>query len=191
MFSELTLSTITFYLSRLILFGLLIIASYTDWRDRKIYNRHTISAFLLGLGLAALGGFPRELGEAALGSLVAFGIFFFLFVFGLMGGGDAKLAAAIGALIGYPAILDALFWGTMVGGVYALTVLLVRGGLWENVKQVFYCFWNFIYSRQVSIPKPKESKKIPYGICLSAGTLLALVLRYTYDQSVLNYLIGY
>ena len=43
-----------------------------------------------------------------------------------MGIGDVKLAAAGGALLGYPLILRGLFWGILAGGCAALLLLASR-----------------------------------------------------------------
>lgn len=42
------------------------------------------------------------------------------------GGGDAKLIAAVGALLGPVGLLFALFWTAVAGGVLAL-IAMVRG----------------------------------------------------------------
>jgi leader peptidase (prepilin peptidase)/N-methyltransferase len=43
-----------------------------------------------------------------------------------MGMGDVKLMAASGALVGYPLILQSMFWGVVTGGVAALVLLLTK-----------------------------------------------------------------
>ncbi len=65
---------------------------------------------------------------AAIGLAVAGGIFLLLAILGrdALGLGDVKLAAAIGALAGFPVALVGLFVGIMAGGVAALFLLLTR-----------------------------------------------------------------
>ena len=41
-------------------------------------------------------------------------------------GGDVKLAAALGALLGYPLVLPGLVLGVIAGGLAALLLLLTR-----------------------------------------------------------------
>ena len=43
-----------------------------------------------------------------------------------MGGGDVKLAGLIGLLVGYPGVVVALYGAVVVGGVVAISLLLVR-----------------------------------------------------------------
>jgi prepilin signal peptidase PulO-like enzyme (type II secretory pathway) len=64
----------------------------------------------------------------AIGLLAAGGFFFLLALLtrGAMGLGDVKLAAATGALVGWPAMVAALLLGILAGGVAALLLLLTR-----------------------------------------------------------------
>ena len=178
MLTEFDIQKLGFYLSHLVLLVLIVISSYTDLKFRKIYNRHTIPSLLVGMFLATLVNFPGGLWNAILASLVAFTVFFVMFALGIMGGGDVKLVAAVGALIGYPCILDALFWGIMCGGVYAILSLLKRKALVSTLKQIFIFIWNLFIWRIVTPPNLKESKKIPYGLCIASGTIIALVMKY-------------
>lgn len=188
---EFNTSTIGFYLAHLILLGLLIISSYTDWKYRKIYNKVTVTCFLAGLLLSVLYDFPGSLGNALLASSVAFAIFFIMFTLGQMGGGDVKLATAIGALTGFPFILNVLLWAIIAGGIYAIAVLLLRGGLWENIKRVCFFVWNLIFWRKVSSLFPRSSDRIPYGLCISAGTLIALFLKYANYPALNSWIINF
>ena len=43
---------------------------------------------------------------------------------GAMGRGDTKLAAVIGLMRGFPAVVSALIAGILIGGLMALTLLL-------------------------------------------------------------------
>lgn len=181
------LSKLAFYLSHIVLFGLLVACSYTDWRYRKIYNKITVPAILVGLVLSAMTNFPQGLWNALFACAVGFFLFFILFVFGWMGGGDVKLIAAIGALTGYPFIIDALFFGIIFGGVYAALVLLVRGGLWETIKSVLLFLWNLILWRYAQPMHSNNSIKIPYGLCLSAGTAIAFGLKYFNNPGIYNF----
>jgi prepilin peptidase CpaA len=177
MLTELNIAETGFYLSHFLLFSLLAISSYTDWKYRKIYNKVTVSGLLAGLFLSAFGNFPYSLGNALLASAVAFAIFFILFMLGQMGGGDVKLVAAIGAFSGFPLILNVLLWGIIAGGVYALLASLWRGKLWENIKRALLVLGNLVFWRSVSSFNISSAQKIPYGICISAGTVIAFFLK--------------
>jgi len=106
--------------------GLVLVATVFDLRRREVPD--TISVLLLGWAvLAAMlrldgRGWGAMLAGLAAGLLCS-GSFF---VLGGLGGGDVKLIAALGAVLGHPAIWPALFWIALAGAVFAI-VALVRG----------------------------------------------------------------
>jgi prepilin signal peptidase PulO-like enzyme (type II secretory pathway) len=63
-----------------------------------------------------------------IGLLAAGGFFFLLALLtrGAMGLGDVKLAAATGALVGWPTVIAALILGIVAGGLAALFLLLTH-----------------------------------------------------------------
>ena len=85
----------------------------------------------------AVAGSPLWPGLGLLSSLegaaVGFALFFVLALFarfafgeGALGDGDVTLAAAIGAICGYPLVILALALGAFLGGLGAILVVLVR-----------------------------------------------------------------
>jgi prepilin peptidase CpaA len=106
--------------------ALVLVATVFDLRSREVPD--TISVLLLGwaVAVAALrldgNGWASMLAGLCVG-LLASGSFFAL---GGLGGGDVKLIAALGAVLGHPAIWSALFWTALAGGGCAL-IALIRG----------------------------------------------------------------
>jgi prepilin signal peptidase PulO-like enzyme (type II secretory pathway) len=82
-----------------------------------------------GLALAAsfVPGLPGP-ASALVGGLAGFGLFIALALLGrgAMGMGDVKLAGVIGLMLGYPAGLQALAVGILMGGLAAVGMLLAR-----------------------------------------------------------------
>jgi leader peptidase (prepilin peptidase)/N-methyltransferase len=87
--------------------------------------------------LIAVAGSPLWPGLGLLGSIegaaIGFALFFVLALFarfafgeGALGDGDVTLAAAIGAICGYPLVILALALGAFLGGMGAILVVLVR-----------------------------------------------------------------
>jgi len=66
--------------------------------------------------------------SAALGALIGGGLFWVLAWIGQggLGMGDVKFMAAEGALLGFPLILQGMFWGILFGGVAALILLATK-----------------------------------------------------------------
>lgn len=97
--------TLTFTIA----FLLLLIATACDFRSREIPD--WISIVIAGVAIVAstagwLGiGLPWVIAGGAVGLLIGFGLFYFA----ELGGGDAKLIAALGLLLGPVGILIMLF----------------------------------------------------------------------------------
>jgi prepilin peptidase CpaA len=177
---NLELSNIWLILSNIVLLGLITISAFTDIKYRKIYNKITLPSLLTGLILGLLISHRTVFPSRLIGLAVGFGVFFIMFISGYMGGGDVKLVAAIGALIGFPLIIDAIFFGVFSGGLYAIIILLKKGLLWKHLKSVFLFIFSFIIPwRQTHSLKTESSMKIPYGLCISVGTLIAFIIHLT------------
>ena len=104
--------------------GILTMVAYIDWDTRIIYDRFHIVILLLGA--AALWLFPehspadRLIGAAVVAvPMLALA----LLIEGAFGGGDIKLMGASGFLLGWRAILAAMFIGLLAGGVYCVCML--------------------------------------------------------------------
>jgi prepilin peptidase CpaA len=107
---------------------LVVIASVMDVRNRRIPNGLTYPAIAAGLGLAFMQGGTEQGVMHALALCVALP-FAILFYMGLFGGGDVKLIAAIGALLGPAHSINIAVGSLLVGGVCALLILIWRGDL--------------------------------------------------------------
>ncbi len=172
-----SLLEVSAFISTSTLLCLLVFSSYTDLMYKKIYNNVTIPCFLVGMALSIFNNFPNGLLNVFFASMVAFGLFFFMFIFDLMGGGDVKLITATGALIGYPLIVEAIFWGIIVGGVYSVFFLIRKGYLVEVIKNLvrFICRLN-VWQRNI-LMRQQNYTKISFGLCFSIGTCIALILN--------------
>ncbi len=108
------------------------IATVGDVRRRRIYNALTLPLLLSGLIYHVVTGGMGGLGASLAG--MAFG-FFFIFIpylIGIMGGGDVKLLAAIGAWLGLGGVMLVTAIGCAVAGLYSLVVLLRQGRLGDS-----------------------------------------------------------
>jgi prepilin peptidase CpaA len=176
--------------SKVVLVFILLASIYTDMKYRKIFNGITLPGILFGLLFGLLAGFPGAFVNRLIGFGAGFVIFFVMFLSGYMGGGDVKLVAAIGALTGYPFIVDAIFFGILAGGLYAVIYMIVKKRFLENMRSIFRFIVSFINPwRQTHSLKREDSLKIPYGVCISVGTLIAFLIHQT--TSVKCYFLGY
>ncbi len=109
-------------------FSLLIAvaASVEDLWRRRVSNVIALTAFVGGLtGQSILRGLEGTW-DSLLGTLIGFAVFLVFFLLGGMGGGDIKLMAGFGAIVGSHQIFLAAIMAALVGGVMALLYLLVQ-----------------------------------------------------------------
>ena len=98
--------------------GLGVAAVVEDLRRRRVPNWLTAGGAAGGLACAAWGG-RHGLAMAAAGLAVGFLLLLPFHWCGAMGGGDVKLMAAYGALLGPSGILLAALFATVFGGLSA------------------------------------------------------------------------
>ena len=105
-------------------------ASTTDLRNRTVPNWLTYSGVLSGLLWYGATEGLRGAGFSLAGAAVGFASLAVFFLMGGMGGGDVKLLAAFGALIGPGLIFQALLWIALLGGLGAAGSVLWHA--WRN-----------------------------------------------------------
>jgi prepilin peptidase CpaA len=155
----------------------------SDLRTRRIPNTLTLSGMALGLFLGgATQGFPG-LAASAGGMLLAMTLLVPPFALGGIGGGDVKMMAAVGSLVGTPALLASLLAGMILGGLVAVGVLWRRGRLREKLQAVGAMTRSALLTRSLDplrAPAPTpDAVTLPYSVPLGLGTALALSVRCT------------
>lgn len=167
-----------------LLFATLIVAATTDLLHRKVYNWLTFPAIIFGLTLAyaagGLGSFQLSAvgGQGLLDHLaglgLGFGVFFLVYWGNGVGGGDVKLVAAVGAVMGFQFIIGAMFWSGLVGAIMAVWVLIWRGKLSKGMRR------SLRYAMSLRREEPKEDDlaavRVPYGVAIAFGTMVAWFL---------------
>ena len=105
---------------------LLVVASVYDLRTRVIPDWISVLLLLGAAGAAAANVAGIRFWMVATGAAGGLAVGYALFRWARLGGGDAKLIAAVGALLGPVGLLFALFWMALAGGLLAL-IALARG----------------------------------------------------------------
>lgn len=90
-------------------------------------------------------------------------MFLVFYLAGGMGGGDVKLMAGFGAVLGTKLLLEAALWTAGCGGLMASAVIAVR-----------YVRRKCVGLKDVS-PSAPAAETIPYAPAIAAGVWLALV----------------
>ncbi len=151
------------------------VATVTDFWRQKIYNWLTLPTLLLGLVLNTyqFGGWGFL--SALLGFLLAGVVYLVLGLLGAMKGGDLKLAAAMGACLGWPLTVSALFYGFIAGGFLSLIWAAFHGTLTPTLVRV----GRSAYARLVPGMEARHelaessSPPMPYGVAIATGGVLA------------------
>lgn len=147
--------------------GVLLVAigltgAWLDFRTRRLPNWLCGLGLVAGLAFALATGGWSLAGAALLHALVALVIGAGLFALGGIGGGDAKFYAALAAWFPISAGLGLLVCVSLTGLVLLIVWLLVRRRLIRS------------YS---GLPKDSEFRKLPYGVAIAGGALVAFFMR--------------
>ena len=156
--------------------GVGIAACVDDLRRRQISNWIPVSAFASGLVLQTVQHGWRGAGSALLGTLAGAGVFLIFYLLGGMGGGDVKLMAGFGALLGAKRLFEAALWTAGCGGVMALAVIatgLIRD-FWVQSK---WARGKSTGSEPGAASEKQDQRRdsIPYAPAIAAGVWLSLV----------------
>lgn len=136
------------------LIPVLCFSSCSDWKERRIPNKLLFPAFILAVVLNYVSMGPDGLLLSFSGTGLGFLLLFIPFLLGGLGAGDLKLLMVIGSFGGPALVLGSFLIGAVLGGFLAVVFLLYR--------------WNCTPCAQT----------IPYGIPLSLGTAIFIILEY-------------
>jgi Flp pilus assembly protein protease CpaA len=102
------------------------VAVTEDIRNRQIPNPLSTALLLIGILSAAFSRGWTGLADGVLGAALAFAVFLIPYLCGGMGGGDVKLMAGFGALIGAQSVLPALLLVAAAGAATSALFLIYR-----------------------------------------------------------------
>jgi len=157
-------------LSVILAIPIVAVAAVTDVRSGVIPNRLTYPAVLLGLGMGLWPQLGPTFVSSANGLAIAFLPALVLFAIGAIGGGDVKLLAAVGALVGYPSVLDVLFFSIVAGGALALCTIVAKGRA-LGVLREFWAFLTELVAVRGLPPMPAADLRIPFAAATLAGVV--------------------
>jgi prepilin peptidase CpaA len=168
---------------RALLVVLILIAAVYDWKYRRIPNWLTLTGVVVGLGanvmLAGISGAWLSVSGAGLALL----IYLPLYALRALGGGDVKLMAAIGALVG-PFVWWWIFvYTALIGGVIALVVIVTRGRFQRTFKNLGMIVLSLVRLRRPADTNPEldvrtapRSHKLPHAVTIAVGAVAYLIL---------------
>jgi prepilin peptidase CpaA len=168
-----------------VLLVLLIVAAASDWRSFRIPNWLTFGGAAFAVLYHSVAGRTPLAGlSLALGGLV-FGLAIMLpmYVVRVMGAGDVKLMAMVGAFLGFTATLHAVLCIFIVGGFAAIGFALVRKNLGQMLINAKDATQTVMVATMVGarpdapLAAGKSVGKLPYGVCICIGTIVSVVAR--------------
>ena len=167
-----------------VLMVLLLIAAVIDVRTSRIPNWLVFAGALYGLAYNAISPlYARDIGILfALGGL-AVGLAALLpaYLFRVMGAGDVKLMAMVGAFLGASATVGAVLATLIAGGVLALTLAMRSGRTVRLLRNVAAVSRGTMVTMTtgiggLAVHDGPSAGKMPYGVAIAVGTIAYLVL---------------
>ncbi len=163
----------------IVLAAVVSIAAVTDIRSGRIHNVITYPAVAIGLIGHTLAGGLRgsENAMGLIGSLAGLAIGSTLLVAWLaggIGGGDAKLMAAVGALAGWRFTLSAMFWGFLIAALMAVFVMVRKRITIRTLGRIWRFLILSLTPSKPASPVIADSPKIPFGLALCIGSAMAI-----------------
>lgn len=130
--------------------SLLLLSVWQDLAHRRIPNHLLLCTAAAGLVLAVM---PQGIGmfSAVSAAFAAFAAFTPLYLLRQMGGGDLKLLATAGLLVGMPRVTALCLSIAMAGGLLALY------WLWRGRRQRHHTVWAL-------------QKRMPYAVAIALGS---------------------
>lgn len=155
-----------------------LVAGMGDLRNRRIPNRLTVPALLLGLAVNGVLGGWRGLLLSFEGVVVGLGVLLPVVLLRGLGAGDWKLMGALGAMVGpylaFAILMVAVVMAAAWGVVEMVRRRRVKSTLW-NLWELVHGF--FVFGLQ---PNPNISIdaqpliKLPFGAVAAVATALTL-----------------
>jgi prepilin peptidase CpaA len=142
---------------------LMAFAASSDLLTMTISNKLVIGLALSFFALALLTGFSAaEIGSHVAACAIVLVLAFICFARGWVGGGDAKIAAAIALWFGFDQILNYLLCASLLGGVLTYLMLKFRS---EPLSPLL--------ARHEWVMRLHNAESgVPYGIALAAAALI-------------------
>jgi prepilin peptidase CpaA len=151
------------------------VAGWMDWRSRRIPNWLTMSGVIVGIGANSLAWGWRGTKDALLGAGLGLALLLPLVLIRSLGGGDWKLAGAVGAFMGPQHLISALIFSALVAGFMAVVLIIWKRRVMQTLRNIGHMLGAFatlhLPGSEITIDNP-ESLKVPFGIAMAFAVIL-------------------
>ena len=158
-----------------VMLAMLAVALSTDLQRGKIYNWLTVPCAAVGLALGATGGLPA-VGDRALGAAAVLAAVLLVSALAGLGGGDAKLLIAMGALKGLHFAVWAMLLTGVFGGLLAVVTMIRRRTAKQTALNLVANMLSNAGGLSRDLAAGSVGGKLPYSIAIALGCVTALVL---------------
>jgi prepilin peptidase CpaA len=152
-----------------------------DLRTRRIPNQISGPAMLAGLLLNGVYFGAPGLIASVSGFVLTIAALLWAFALGGIGGGDVKMMAAVGALLGPRLALSSLALGVLLGGMIMIVHLFRKGRLHEKLVAIRTMITASVLTRSAEPLKVSAADpgaiSLPYSVPLGLGTIGMLALQ--------------
>ena len=152
---------------------ILAFACYGEIKERRIPNWLTLGTIALGIGAATIEHGTQGLVDSAIGLAITGGVFLPFCLLGIVGGGDMKLMAGVGAVVCYPLALRVLCDTCLAGGVIAIALMAWHGILLTTLLNAMRVIFGMPRRREGLSKAPT----VPYALAITLGTLVAVFIQ--------------
>lgn len=122
-----------FFLRDTLFIAGLVIIFVIDYKDMLVYDSVTIPMTVIAFVLNLILGMSWL--NLLLGMLVGAGFFLLQYVISKgawIGGGDIRIGAMIGAMVGFPGVVAALLFAYIIGALVAVSLLATKKMTWKS-----------------------------------------------------------
>lgn len=165
----------------------LIYLGVKDYRTRKLPNAATLGGAAVMLAMALGVSLQYCINSAIAGILCAL---FLLQPFFLRtaGAGDVKMLFAAGVIAGPGNVLNLILLISFAGLILAIIMLAIKSVNTARLKHYLRCMFDFRYDRKKgreTLPPPEsETCRVPFGVAISAGLFINLILQFFAGSSL-------
>jgi prepilin peptidase CpaA len=152
--------------------GILAIAAYIDWKDHRVPNWLTLSAWVFGVLFHTLLNGWSGLGASLLGTVVGFSTLIIPYALKGMGAGDVKLMASVGAWVGAAVTWQAFLWIVIIGGAMGVYSILRSREVVDRVSVLLCAGKNMMSMSSLDAGMGASAPKkilLPYGVPIAFG----------------------
>ena len=165
----------TVLIATAIMYPMLLIGAATDLRWGKVPNALTASCAVAGLVLNAVDSGIIGVGLSFAGVAIALTLWFTTPLVGnVLGGGDVKLLAAVGALRGPVFVLYAIAFSAFCGGLLAACCAAGRHKLLASCRQLgHWIYWRSVLRVSSPLETAAVGVRVPFAVAIALGAIAA------------------